>query len=133
MATIPIRMQDAQAGDRITVQNQRNEKLVAIIDRGAPDIRVRLFDRTWLLDDLVQRGVITVERDVPDLPTIPGVVFRATVHGVEGVQLMFAPGGDNDSTPYAGYPEVAGMQWHSAKAIDPATVELATITWPDAP
>lgn len=60
--------------------------------------------------------VESITRDIPDLPTEPGVVFFATVRGVENVQLMVttAPGGE----PYLSTQRVGGWWWHAPEVVD---------------
>lgn len=137
MATITIPLDQVRKGDR--VRAVAIDADVEVSGTVASDLSLRLAaPHGRVLLDLSTEGErarvaglwsITVERDVLDLPTEPGVLFRATVRGVPSVLVMYSAVTAGDSTPYVTSPAVGRSQFHTAEHIDPETVELATITW----
>lgn len=118
MATITIPL-DARVAEGDRVEMTKGDARVSdVIDANGALSELRYIRSYWA--DLGWE--VTTQRDVPDLPTEPAVVFRAEAMGSLGTLVSVLRNGSIE------YVDKDGNRY-SAAAIEPGTVELATITW----
>lgn len=122
--TIPI--DQARVGDIATVTMGQTVMRGPLVRR---DGELMLDGTRWTLDGVERNSMptsITLEREVPDLPTEPGSIIRAKAHGERHVLVLTA---DRDGSPWWSPTRHPGTRYVETSAIDLSTVELATITW----
>jgi hypothetical protein len=124
MTRIEIPVEDARPGD---IAMLKSENWPSVVEAEAYMIGREMRAAGHIVrsvDGDPGSRVQRIYREVPDLPTEPGSVIRATVRGVPDTVMVLADDGD-----WRSFVPISWSYWHETERIDLSTVRVGRIVF----